>query len=383
MAYFWLSRGQARYYLIARNGFHVSSSVLVLSIDEIELVEILRGILSVSRGVKDMNEAWFAKAGLSPAIRDMFFPVAAKQPMDASGSIARISADKGQGMVELEEVPERGYTMQESCKVEDRVGVDKYFTSIMTQLKCVDSKDPLVPRWSTISGSSPLWTEGPLYGEYLWGALHPTLAKQVYEYSSEELMNWADKSAIWVRNISFLHHLFSFQTLTPFYLQGLHFVSALIDRVHDVGRLVQSQHEKILTLRAANKELEVGVDQELIAAVEQRAKLLRANLDGAHVEGDVFSMTEAVAFLEAELKTEGQKVVAAYKASRGFKSGLEKMGRVSYEFGYWVALEQLRGKHLDIKIKWDPLECSKYANVEMDLDQPFDDGTPFEKQLTL
>ncbi|RZS20402.1 hypothetical protein BHM03_00052908 [Ensete ventricosum] len=306
MAYFRLSQGQARYYLVARNGFHVSSSVLVLSVDEIELVEILRGILSVSRRVKDMNEAWFAKAGLNPALGDMFFPmfnlgkmkssdgagsgstapsiasaptvgdarvstiekrpsseagvglrkclrkVAAKQPTDASGSIARISADKGKGMVELEEVPERGYTMQELCKVEDRVGVDKYFISIMTQLKCVDSKDPLVP-----------------------------------------------------------------------------------------------------------------------------------SLDGAHLEGDVFSLTEVAAFLEAELKTEGQKVVATYKASRGFKSGLEKMGRVSYEFGYRVALERLRGKHPDITIEWDPLECSKYANVEMDLDQPFDDDTPFEKQLTL
>ncbi|RZS17039.1 hypothetical protein BHM03_00049144 [Ensete ventricosum] len=35
----------------------VSSSVPALSADEIELVEILRGILSVLRGVKDMNEA--------------------------------------------------------------------------------------------------------------------------------------------------------------------------------------------------------------------------------------------------------------------------------------------------------------------------------------
>ncbi|RWW36351.1 hypothetical protein BHE74_00058647 [Ensete ventricosum] len=35
----------------------VSSSVPALSTDEIELVEILRGILSVLRGVKDMNEA--------------------------------------------------------------------------------------------------------------------------------------------------------------------------------------------------------------------------------------------------------------------------------------------------------------------------------------
>ncbi|RWV78531.1 hypothetical protein GW17_00060482, partial [Ensete ventricosum] len=63
------------------------------------------------------------------------------------------SADKGKGMVELEEVPEQGYTTWELCEVEDRAGVNKYFTSIMTRLKCTDSEDPLVLRWSTISGS--------------------------------------------------------------------------------------------------------------------------------------------------------------------------------------------------------------------------------------
>ncbi|RWV86195.1 hypothetical protein BHE74_00047227 [Ensete ventricosum] len=274
MACFWLSQGQAMYYLVAHSGFHVrgapsnnkgwklhffffisycrgwsfptewtsrtiSSSVPVLSINETELVEILQGILSTLRGVKDMNEAWLVEAGLSsggmfslfiyrvrvflnhtfccaemfnlgkmkssggagsgsvapsatsaPTARDarVFMvekhpssgtgaglrkhlrKVAAKQPTDTSRSTARTSADKGKGMVELEKVPKRGYTMRELCEVEDREGADRYFTSIMMWLKCTNGEDPLVPRWSTISGSSPFWTEVPLSGEYLWGA---------------------------------------------------------------------------------------------------------------------------------------------------------------------------------------------------------------------
>ncbi|RRT42269.1 hypothetical protein B296_00055545 [Ensete ventricosum] len=174
----------------------------------------------------------------------------------------------------------------------------------MTRLKYVKGEDPLVPRWPTISGSSWFWTEGPLSGEYLQGALHPTLAKQVYECSSEELMNRADN------------------------LNG-------------------------------------------------------ARNDQARLEGDVLSLTEAVAFLKAKLKAEGQKAIAAYKESRGFEFDLEKMGRVSYEFGYRVALERLRGKHSDIMIELDPfVECLEDVNVEMDLDQPFNDGTPSKKQLT-
>ncbi|RZR77135.1 hypothetical protein BHM03_00002124, partial [Ensete ventricosum] len=167
---------------------------------------------------------------------------------------------------------------------------------------------------------------------------------------------------------------------------------------------------------ATNKELKASVSQELAAAAEWRAKeleaeiermrteleslrsqrgeleqevrLLHSNLDEARndqarLEGDVLSLTEEVALLEAELKVEGQKSVAAYKGSRGFESCLKKIWRVSYEFGYRVALEQLRGKHPDIMIKVDPFaKCPEDANVEMDLDQPFDDGTPSEKQPT-
>ncbi|RZR71911.1 hypothetical protein BHM03_00008684 [Ensete ventricosum] len=380
------------------------------------------------KGVKDMNEAWLAKASLNPALGEMFnlgkmksrggvdsgsatlsaasapaardagvstvekrpssgaeaglrkrLPkVATEQPANASGSTARTSTDKDKGTMELEEVPERGYTMRELCEVEDQAGADRYFTSIMTRLKCVYGEDPLVPRWLTISGSSLFWTEGPLSSEYLRGALHPTLAKQVYECSSKELMNRAGKSVVW----------------------GLHFVSILIDRVHDAGRLVRSQHKKILALRAVNKELKAKAEIERMRAelesyrsqwreLEQEVRFLRSSLDGAQddrarLEGDVLSLTEAIAFLEAELKDEGQKAVAAYKASQGFESSLEKMGRVSYEFGYRVALERLRGKHLDIMIELDPfVECSEDTNVKMDLDQPFDDGTPFEKQLTM
>ncbi|RWW19001.1 hypothetical protein GW17_00016977 [Ensete ventricosum] len=225
-------------------------------------------------------------------------------------------------------------------------------------------------RWSAISGSSLVWTEGPLAGEYLRGAIHPTLAKQVYEYSSEELMNKADKSAVW------------------------------------------SQHERILTLRAVNKELKLGGNQELLAVAEHRAKeyedeakklraeleylrnlrreleeevgVLHSNLDGARndrarLEGDVLSLTEAAVFLKAELKVEGPKVVIAYKASRGFELGLEKMGRVNYEYRYQVALEQLRGKHPEIAIEQDPfVECPDDANMEMDLNQSFDDSAPSE-----
>ncbi|RWW69933.1 hypothetical protein BHE74_00022434 [Ensete ventricosum] len=243
-------------------------------------------------------------SGLEVGLRKHLQKVAAEQPVDASRSTARTSADKGKGMVELKEVPEQGYTMRELCEVEDRAGADRYFASIMMRLKCIEGEDLLVPRWSIISGFSPFRTKGALSEEYLRGALHPTLAKQVYECSSEELMNRADKS------------------------------------------VVLSQHEKILALRAANKELKASIGQELAATTERWVKELEDKI-------------ERIRLNLTELKAKGQKAIATYKASRGFESGLEKMGRVSYEFRYRVALERLRGKHPYVMIEVDPFtECS-------------------------
>ncbi|RZR87470.1 hypothetical protein BHM03_00014910 [Ensete ventricosum] len=382
--------------------------------------------------MKDMNEAWLAEAGLSPTPRGMFFlfvyhaecvflivpysiemfnlgkmkfdggassgsvvpsvtcasasvvdvgSTAEKRPsidegsslrkrskratpkqlVDTSGSTIRVPPEKGKELVELEETPERGYTIRELCEVEDWVGADKYFASIMTRLKTIEGEDSLVPRWSAISRSSQVWTEGPLSREYLRGALHPALAKQVCECSSEELMNKAGKSAVW------------FGTST----------------------------REFLALRAANKGLKLGASQNLVVVAELHAKglekdvnklraeleslnnqrrdmeqevgVLRSSLDGARndrarLEGDVLSLIEAPTLLEVELKAEGPKAVAAHKASRGFESGLEKMGRVSYEFGYRVALKWLREKHSKIAIEQDLFaECPDEANVEMDL----------------
>ncbi|RZR79424.1 hypothetical protein BHM03_00005146 [Ensete ventricosum] len=137
--------------------------------------------------------------------------------------------------------------------------------------------------------------------------------------------------------------------------------------------LLSVSQELVAAAKRRAKELEAEIKRmrtELESLRSQRGELEkevglpRSNLDGARndrarLEGDVLSLTEAASLLEVKLKVEGQKAVATYKGSRGFESGLEKMRRVNYEFG-----------------------VPEDANVEMDLDQPFDDGTPSEKQPT-
>ncbi|RWW56782.1 hypothetical protein BHE74_00036479 [Ensete ventricosum] len=56
---------------------------------------------------------------------------ALEQLTNASRSTNIVLVDKGKGSMEIEEAPERGYTIQDLCEVEDRVEVDKYFASII------------------------------------------------------------------------------------------------------------------------------------------------------------------------------------------------------------------------------------------------------------
>ncbi|RWW88877.1 hypothetical protein BHE74_00002231 [Ensete ventricosum] len=76
--------------------------------------------------------------------------------------------------------------------------------------------------------------------------------------------------------------------------------------------------------------------------------------------------------LQSELKAGGDKAIADYKKSRGFESGLEKMGQVTYEFEYQVALERFQAKYPDSSVEEDPFaKRPEDANVRMEASQPF------------
>ncbi|RRT78674.1 hypothetical protein B296_00007116 [Ensete ventricosum] len=166
-------------------------------------------------GVKDINEALLAEVGLSPAPRVFWLSMrkhsrrkTAEYQADASGSSTRVPSRKGKEPVAMEEAPERGYILRERCEVEDCMGAERYFTTVMARLKVTEGEDPP---------------------------------------SSAEV--------------------------------GLHFITALIDRVHDAGQLVWSQHERILVLWAPNNELKGRGDQDLVATAESRVKELEGDVN--------------------------------------------------------------------------------------------------------
>ncbi|RRT69328.1 hypothetical protein B296_00024533 [Ensete ventricosum] len=140
-----------------------------------------------------------------------------------------------------------------------------------------------------------------------------------------------------------------------------------------------SIRSKVDQLRAeleTSKQHRKGLEQEVSIAC---AGLQEARDDRARLEEEVLPLTEAATLLQSELKAEGLKAITQYKASQGFESGLVKMGQVSYEFGYRVAVERFRAKYLNSTVEENLFaELPEDANMKMDLCQPFDDSATLE-----
>ncbi|RRT32318.1 hypothetical protein B296_00054946 [Ensete ventricosum] len=146
-----------------------------------------------SDGSADSGLAAPSTASASPTL-EVVVSTAEKHPdTDEGGNLRKRS--RGQLPTRSRKSPSGG-TYRDLCEVEDKAGANGYFASIMMQSSPGEGKEPLKLRWSSIPRLARVWIEGLLAGEYLRGALHPVLAKQLYECSSEELMNRASKSTI-------------------------------------------------------------------------------------------------------------------------------------------------------------------------------------------
>ena len=92
-----------------------------------------------------------------------------------------------------------------------------------------------------LKADSRIWANGPTAQEFIWGALHSALAKELYCSSSEALEDRAAKSFVWVSSgaLSLFDSSFFVWVLTPIFMQGQHYTMALIDQVHDAGRVIK------------------------------------------------------------------------------------------------------------------------------------------------
>ncbi|RWW73206.1 hypothetical protein BHE74_00018940 [Ensete ventricosum] len=90
------------------------------------------------------------------------------------------------------------------------------------------------------------------------------------------------------------------------------------------------------------------------------------------MENELLKLTRAMDALRIDLPKQD---IDDYKKSAGFEMGLVRMGRVSLEYGYQLALAWLRARHPNLKIEDDPFKLlPEDSNVPMADKQLFDDS---------
>ena len=70
----------------------------------------------------------------------------------------------------------------------------------MVDLPVGEPEVPYIARWLSLKADSHLWGDGQTAQEFIRGALHPALAKDLYSSTSKVLVEQAAKSLIWVSN---------------------------------------------------------------------------------------------------------------------------------------------------------------------------------------
>ncbi|RWW67678.1 hypothetical protein BHE74_00024857 [Ensete ventricosum] len=187
---------------------------------------------------------------------------------------------------------------------------------------------------------------------------------------------------------------------------------ALFDRVHDAGRLITFIDYCISHLQQEINTLKSGGVSEAVAKAEEHASELEQELEKTKRERDkalqrleasekelneVRSNLTEIQRLLKEARVRARKMddellqsvkalenvraelprqaVDHYKESVGFKERLKSMGRVTYEYGYRVALAHFRALHPDSEVEEDPFTIRPEDDlVPMERQQAFDDS---------
>ncbi|RWW76546.1 hypothetical protein BHE74_00015343 [Ensete ventricosum] len=128
----------------------------------------------------------------------------------------------------------------------------------------------------------------------------------------------------------------------------------------DNAKLKSGLDELSSRLDEADKEL--NELREGLAESQRQLKEQKANRHKA--DNELLKLMRENESLKAELSG---KSVANYKQSVGFRWGLRRMGQVSYEYGYRVALACFQAQYPDLEVDSDPFtERPEDGSVSME-----------------
>ncbi|RZS23331.1 hypothetical protein BHM03_00056244 [Ensete ventricosum] len=202
----------------------------------------------------------------------------------------------------------------------------------MSDLGHQDPEKEMKVRWKGLKNSTKVWNNSSAAEEFERGLLHPQLARELYTLPSEVLMARAAKEMV---------------------LAVAKAEERASELQEELEKTKRERGEELLRREASEKELhEVRSHQAMPNG--------REDLESAR----------------AELPRQS---IVQYKESLGFKEGLKRMGRVTYEYGYRVALARFRARHPNAKVEEDSFTIHPEDDlVAMERQQAFDDSVPPE-----
>ncbi|RRT32023.1 hypothetical protein B296_00050369 [Ensete ventricosum] len=289
---------------------------------------------------------------------------------------------------------ERSRSMKDLFKTKVHKGDTGYYALLMSDLGHQDLEKEMKARWKGLKNLTKVWNNSSVTEEFERGLLHPQLARELYTLPSEVLMARAAKEIV----------------------LSQHFQMTLFDRDHDAGRLITFMDYRVKQLQEELDALKSRGGPEVVAEPEKHTSELREELEKIKREkagellrreasekelleirghlGDAQQLLreartrarrmddellQVVKDLESARAELPRQSVIQYKESLGFKEGLKRMGRVTYEYRYRVALARFRARHPDVDVEEDSFTIHPEDDlVPMERQQDFDDSVPPE-----
>ncbi|RZR71473.1 hypothetical protein BHM03_00005374 [Ensete ventricosum] len=265
----------------------------------------------------------------------------------------------------------------------------------MSDLGHQDPDKEMKARWRGLKNSMKVWNDSSAAEEFERGLLHPQLARELYTLPSEVLLARAAKEMVLVSSrplwrsstesmtragfITFMEYRISHLQQELDALKsggGPEAVPKAEERASELEQELEKtkwERDKALQrLEASEKELsEVRSNPAEIQRLLKEARVRARKMDD--------KLLQAMKTLENARAELPKQAVDRYKESTGFKEGLKRMGRVTYEYGYRVALACFHTLHPDSKVEEDPFTIHPEDDlVPMERQQAFDDSDPLE-----
>ncbi|RRT40313.1 hypothetical protein B296_00041598 [Ensete ventricosum] len=263
---------------------------------------------------------------------------------------------------------------------------------------------PLDPHLRPLTHGTPVWQSREASTTYIRGVLLPRLASNPYTLPSEVLMDEAAKAMVLVSIFSgFSCILFFFHFLLPDHSVSRTTLSGGLVRPsarrgscdHFPGRedvppapgtlrlkeggnpdAVVAAEVQAVEAQSVAERLRIELDEANSRRASVEAELEKSRSESASLERQLADLWERLGDSEGQLRSaRARRAIEEYKESLGFEMGLIRMGRVSLEYGYQLALARLQARHPRVEIELDPfVTLPKDADVTMAYEQPFDDS---------